>query len=102
MVGRPASLKYLAIASSKIMQHGSRGARLETSACVCTSMATISDTLILGTYLLIEGPLDGGAALKVCHPGIARKRNIRDPGAARLASNMLPWVPALALRARPG
>ena len=61
MVGRPASLKYLAIASSKIMEQGSRGARLDTSACVCTSMATISATLILGTYLLIEGLLAAGA-----------------------------------------
>jgi hypothetical protein len=37
-----------------------------------------------------------------CHPGIARQRDIRDPGAARRAHNVLPWVPALALRARPG
>src|SRR5262245_20279998 len=57
MVGRPASLKYLAMASSNTTEQGSRGARAEVSACVCTSMATSAAGSILGTYLLIDGPL---------------------------------------------
>jgi FO synthase len=37
----------------------------------------------------------------VCHPGISRQRNIRDPGPNRVGIRS-PWVPALALRASPG
>ncbi len=51
MVGRFISLKYLAMASSKITPQGSRGWRVDTSAWVCTSMATSSSRFRFGSYL---------------------------------------------------
>jgi hypothetical protein len=50
----------LDIASSKAMEQGSRGARLEISACVCTSMATSWETSIFGTYFDMEILLAAG------------------------------------------
>src|SRR5262245_36118362 len=87
MVGRPASLKYLAMASSKIMEQGSRGARLETSACVCTSMATSLARSSLGTYFDIEDLLaaaaERGPDLMLSFRNFRGMRNIRDPGPLR-------------------
>src|SRR6266702_2982915 len=53
MVGGTADLKYLAIASSKITEQGSRGARVEMLACVCTSMPTSCPTFKRDWYLLM-------------------------------------------------
>src|SRR5262249_30073463 len=97
MVGRGAvSLKYLDIASSKAIEHGSRGARLEISACVCTSMATSLATSSLGTYFDI-GDLSGAGG--GCHPEL-REAQYPGPGAGRQARRPRSWVPALAALGR--
>src|SRR5690349_16160243 len=53
MVGGTADLKYLAMASSKMIEQGSRGAREEMLAWVCTSIATSCSMFNRDWYLLI-------------------------------------------------
>src|SRR4051812_21414049 len=65
MVGRFISRKYRAMASSNWTCSGSRGWRVETSAWVCTSMATSSSRFRFGWYLAIRPPL--------CRGGLIRK-----------------------------
>src|SRR5258708_37475871 len=84
MVGRALSLKYLAIASSKMIEQGSRGARLDISAWVCTSMATSSPTLRCGTYLVMaRSALGLGQIREAATPArqLLQERRRSPPGA---------------------
>ncbi len=74
MVGRFISLKYLAMAWSKITEQGSRAWRVETSAWVCTSMATRSSRFRLGWYFAIRASPERFRSLEPDAPGLNRLR----------------------------